>query len=431
MRIVELRVENVKRLRAVRIRPDGSLIQITGKNGQGKTSVLDAIWYALGGKGAACGEPIRRGSKSASVRLDLGELTVERTWRSNGKTTLIVRNQDGVEQGTPQTILDRLVGRCTFDPLAFLRLDSKGQVELLRELTGLDCSDLDDERARLFTTRTGVNRQLHDAESVLKATPIVAAPDEETSLSDLLARQKQAMATKEKNNELRRDLEDFRREHTEKAQALGRLDDELTDAREAVAALERRIDQGRQALDESELAGKGKADRVAVLDDPNMDAITEEITFVDEVNQQVRQKKARAKKQAKVGKFREESESLTEKISDVDRRKSEKIAAAEMPVEGLAFNEEHGVTLGGLSLGQASQAEKLSLSVHIAAAMNPNLRVMLVREGSLLDSDSLALLEQLAGEQNAQVWLERVTDGEPCGVVIEDGEVKVAEVATA
>ena len=49
MQIVELRAENVKRLSAVTIRPTGPVVEITGKNEAGKSSVLDSIWMALGG----------------------------------------------------------------------------------------------------------------------------------------------------------------------------------------------------------------------------------------------------------------------------------------------------------------------------------------------------------------------------------------------
>lgn len=125
MKIIKFRADNVKRLTAVEITPEGHLVQITGKNGQGKTSVLDAIWWALGGKDNIQGQPIRKGAKSARIKLTLGdtepELLVERRFTDKGDY-LFVRNADGSRRDQPQTILDRLVGNMTLDPLGFMSM---------------------------------------------------------------------------------------------------------------------------------------------------------------------------------------------------------------------------------------------------------------------------------------------------------------------
>ena len=94
-----------------------------------------------------------------------------------------------------------------------------------------------------------------------------------------------------------------------------------------------------------------------------------------------------------------------------------------MPVPGLGFDDT-GVTLAGLPFNQTGQAEQIGASAAIAAALNPKLRVMLIRDGSLLDRHSLAILAEMAEAHDMQVWLERVTDGQPVGIVIEDGEIK-------
>jgi hypothetical protein len=101
-----------------------------------------------------------------------------------------------------------------------------------------------------------------------------------------------------------------------------------------------------------------------------------------------------------------------------------------MPVTGLGLSED-GVTLNGLPLDQASAAEQLRVSVAIGIAMNPRLRVLLLRDASLLDRDSLALLADMAKAAGAQVWLERVEDDSATAVVIEDGMVKEAAGAQA
>ena len=108
MKIIELRAENVKRLRAVRIRPTGPVVQLTGANEQGKSSVLDCIWWALEGAKHIQAMPIRKGATRAHIRLDLGELVVERRFSAAG-TTLVVENAEGARYKAPQEMLDALV----------------------------------------------------------------------------------------------------------------------------------------------------------------------------------------------------------------------------------------------------------------------------------------------------------------------------------
>jgi hypothetical protein len=112
----------------------------------------------------------------------------------------------------------------------------------------------------------------------------------------------------------------------------------------------------------------------------------------------------------------------------VDAGKTEKLAAAKFPVDGLSFDET-GVTFGGLPFEQASSAEQLRISVAIGIALNPKLKVLLIRDGSLLDADSLKLVAEMAADSDAQVWVERVDDTRKVGVVIEDGSVVETEAA--
>jgi hypothetical protein len=92
-------------------------------------------------------------------------------------------------------------------------------------------------------------------------------------------------------------------------------------------------------------------------------------------------------------------------------------------VDGLSFDDS-GVLLNGLPFSQASQAEQLRVSVAMGFAQNPELKVLLVRDGSLLDGNSLNLLDQMARDHDGQVWIERVGEGDQCAVIIEDGVVK-------
>lgn len=117
MKIISLTSENFKRLQAVEIRPGGNLVEITGRNGQGKSSVLDSIWAALAGKDACPSVPIRKGKERARIKLDLGELVVTRTFvlQENGDytTQIAVENAQGARYPSPQRMIDALLGELT------------------------------------------------------------------------------------------------------------------------------------------------------------------------------------------------------------------------------------------------------------------------------------------------------------------------------
>ncbi|PIU32864.1 MAG: hypothetical protein COT06_00430, partial [Syntrophobacteraceae bacterium CG07_land_8_20_14_0_80_61_8] len=136
LKIIRLAAENVKRLRAVQITPEGHIVQISGPNAAGKTSVLDCIWYALGGGSALPEQPIRKGAAKGEIHLDLGEMLVSRTFTQSGSYLKVV-SKDGRECNSPQKLLDSLLGKLAFDPLAFARLSEDRQRELLMNLVSI------------------------------------------------------------------------------------------------------------------------------------------------------------------------------------------------------------------------------------------------------------------------------------------------------
>lgn len=389
MTIVQLTASNVKKLKAVSIKPNGELVVLSGKNGSGKSSILDSICMALGGKDTFCPEPVRRGEDHAEVVLDLGELVVRRTFTAAGGTSLVVTNPDGsLVHRSPQALLDTLVGKLTFDPLAFSRQEPKQQAETLRRLVGLDTAALDAERKRLYDERTDTNRQAKQAEARIP-TEHLGVPSAEVSVAKLL---QDSDAARERQNER------------------VRVRKEAADAATAFEAAKKRHEAAQQAL-------------AGLTPDEDVRAFASKLAEADDVNRKVRSNLERAKFTAQHAALVEQSRKLSAAIDELDRQRAEQIASAAMPVPGLGFGAD-GVTLNTLPLEQASAAEQLRVSVAIGLAANPRLRVLLVRDASLLDKDSLALVAQMAQEAQAQVWLEVVEPGERTSVVIEDGSVK-------
>jgi hypothetical protein len=155
MQIVRLEAENIKRLSAVRIDvlADSGAVVIAGENESGKSSTLDAIEMALAGERVQPPEPIRRGQEKAYVVVDLGDVVVTRRFTAKG-SSLTVANKDGLRYPAGQTVLDGFYSKLTFDPLTFATAKADEQARILRQLAGLDTSDLDDARKKAFEART-------------------------------------------------------------------------------------------------------------------------------------------------------------------------------------------------------------------------------------------------------------------------------------
>lgn len=400
MRIISLQAENVKRLRAIEIVPDGDTVIIGGRNAQGKSSVLDAIWMALAGAAGSKGtpQPIREGEKKARVVLDLEDLVVTRKWTGSG-TSLEVTAQDGARYPSPQSVLDGLVGHLSFDPLAFARQDPKRQLATLLEVIGLpfDPAVLATQRRGLYDMRTEANRAVSYMEAQLEGLPPVpdGTPDEESSAAAIAS-------------ELQAAIDDERMR---------------TGLCVALNALSERITELKFLLKDAEEEHYKVIKEIGELPAPvEMARIHTRLDEVDATNAAVRTKLARAQLLALLEERRGVSRGLTEEIEGIDARRAGALAGAEMPVDGLSFDED-GILLDGIPLSQASSSEQLRVGIAIAMAVNPKIRVIRITDGSLLDSESLALIDRMVGANDFQAWIERVDETGTVGITIEDGRI--------
>lgn len=436
-KIIRLTAENVKRLSVVEITPSGNLVVIGGRNGQGKTSVLDSIMYALGGGESLPSKPVRRGEDKAVVELDLGDLVVRRTFTATGGTQLVVMNKEGVKQTSPQAILDDLVGRLSFDPLAFTGQSAKERSETLRALVGLDFSAKELEKTRIFNERTIVNREAKSLEGQVAGIAAVPdAPNTEQSTASILEEQQQAAKANSDNEAKRRGAGLAVTAVKEAQERVAVQKDDCHYTRNEIARMQSKLTQqegllGRyeqEVIDAAEKSAVAQAE-VAKLVDVDLAPFRQRLLDVETSNSKFRKNKLRAEFVDKLRVKAKESDDLTKKLDAIDKEKRNAITAAKYPVEGLSIGETGDVLFNGLPFEQGSTAEQLRVSVAIGLALNSKLRVLLVRRGSDLDEESLKMVADMAATAGAQIWLERVGEDGATSVVIEDGHVKASAVA--
>lgn len=410
-KIIRLESSNFKRLKAVLIEPDkdGNLVIVAGKNGQGKTSVLDSITAALGGVNAkTTPKPIRDGEERAEIVLETEDLIVTRRFTASG-STLTVKSHDGAVYPKGQAKLDDLLGKLSLDPLAFTQLSDRDQLSTLLGLVDLPFNPdkLAAERKDLFDRRTDANRTTKEltaraAEYVSRPADL---PDEEVSVSALLTEYRAAEAWDQEVKDVKTNVQWW----ADKNRALA----------ERIAEMQKELDWAKK----QESDAVARAADYEAMPSIDVDFIQTQIDNAEQINAAVRHHKTGEHVRAGLTLAQQEAESLADGIKEIDAQKATGLAAAKFPIEGLGFDDS-GVTYQGVPFKQASGAEQLRVSLAMAIALNPKLRVIRIADGSLLDPDNLALVEEVAKENDFQVWIEMVGDGDGRGIIIEDGSVR-------
>ena len=432
LKIVELTAENVKRIRAVNIRPAGNMVEITGRNGQGKSSVLDAIWWALAGTTHIQAVPIRKGANEAVIRLDLGHIKVTRTFKAKGEgaagftTSIVVESADGARFPSPQTMLDRLVGELSFDPLAFARMEPRDQFEALKRFVpGFDFAADQKALDAEFKDRADASRRVKELRARLAGIIVDKnAPAERIDDAALVG-------SLEKAGEHNADLERRRGRREQAILAIGQKNDEAGALQAEAAALRQRAEnldrQAEAVLAEATSLQQRLTEAATLPNAIDTAALLAKIGEARSVNaafdaaSRAKAEKARLEAEAK-----REEDAAAALTARMEKRKADRlaaIAAAKMPVEGIEFGQGE-ILLNGVPFEQGSDAERLRASIAIAMASNPRLRVIRVRDGSLLDDEAMRLLAEMATDSDYQVWIERVGGDGKVGFVIEDGSVR-------
>ena len=422
MRITSFEIENFLRVEVAEIRPDGDVVLIVGPNEAGKSALVDGVWVALGGD--APEKPIRDGADRARLKVEIGggegaPLVVERTFTPGGMRLKVTQEHDGrkVSFNRPQEMLSALMSGVALDPEAFMRMRPGDQARMLAELAGLDTSDLDAEHARVFADRRDINRDI-------KAMGGCPMPEGERPGGVDVATLVERLREGEAHNRAGRDESSRRtQERARITRRVGEAESLRLDARR----LRERADAADATAAEIEAdvrQSDGALDALPALPEPfDATPIEGEIAAAESRNAEQRAHDNAVLKAETLAGLTRKSEAWTAKLDAVKARRAERIAACEMPIEGLAI--EDGVVLfEGHPLSQASSARQLEIGFAIGRAQNPKLKVVRLKNGSLLDSRLMAVVERECQEHGYQAWVERVADSdEGVGFYIEDGRV--------
>ncbi|MBW1639280.1 ATP-binding cassette domain-containing protein [Microbacterium resistens] len=402
-------VRDYKGVREIQLSPTGRLVVIAGGNGAGKSSFIDAIAELFDPRGVKLTpKPIREGAEQATAEYideDLG-LRITRTWRKNGTAgTLAVEALDGAKYSRPSEVVADLLGGAIFDPVAFLNMDERAQRDALLSKVTLpfDPDDLARQKAGAEQRRLEAGREVKRLEGALASLPKPApgTPDAEVSPSEVLAQ-------------------------IEHAQQIDRQWHAASAEYDAAAArweeLDRQIAELLRQRDEVEQRQARAAERLNTLPEQiPLEPLQAKLRDLDAVNQAVRERQAWERASADLAHAGHLWKAAQTALEEIEATKRAGLAEATFPIPGLSVTDE-GVTFEGVPFSQVNSAMRRRIAFAIATAGNPKLRLVIVKDGDLLDADSLRSIADLAEERGYTVLVERDRDeSRRIGFTIRDG----------
>lgn len=419
MKIVKLVSRNIKNLKAIEITPLGDEVFLTGKNGAGKSAIIDSIFSALTGKRLK--DPIRHGEDRADVVVDMGDFTVKKVWTDKGETVQVysINDEDKkVKYSSPQTFLDEKIGTLSFDPMGFKDMKSMDRIELLKKLVGLDFADLEKTKEAIYESRTVLNSKIKESIAHLKNTeaPDPKTPDEEISYKEELA----------KIQDLRQKRVTFKTIADQKAE----IGKRIFDNEEYVAELKAKIGEMQNRIEDILAENRGLKEnkeftqqQIPEVTEVQITAAESALEDIEKQNADIRAAKRYRESIRVADRLKKEADVLTEKLRRLDQDKATQVADAKFPIPDLSLSDE-AVMYKGDRFDRLSTGQQIRVSTAIGMALNPELKVIFIREGSLLDVGNLKDIVEQAKDKDYQVWIERCDESGQVGFYIEAGEIK-------
>jgi hypothetical protein len=428
-KIINLQADNVLKLTAIDITPNANMVMITGKNGAGKTAVLDSITMLLCGGKKIPGMPIKKGATKGRIKASIGEgpgkieFYVTRSLTKEG-SYLKIEKIDGEIIKSPQSFLDKIVGNISFDPVEFLDYDDKKQRDTLLKLIGVDVASFDAKDKTLRDQRLLVGRRRDEKEALLKtANPYAeVAETEEQSVSDLANKLREAL---DFNSAIDSEIQ-----ANENMKVLAKKDLEVVDAL-ATQIKDLQAQLVELTTKQANLAASVETKKALYLstrkelEERSKKDVTGAQTQLNEIealNIKIRGKKTWYALRSDIATLNTEYDGYSKSISDIQTDRSKLLAKAKIPVKGLSFDD-NGLLYNDIPLIQASSGERIKVALGISMALNPILRVIRVKDGSLLDEINRAIIDMECKEKDYQLWFESVGADSKVGILIEEGQI--------
>ena len=424
-KITGLKLENVKRIKLVEIQPaEKGLTIIGGNNGEGKTSVLDGIAYALGGESFRP-SALTNGDGNAYIRVDIGDYTVERKGKN---AELRITDRNGMKGG--QKMLNEIVGKFALDLSKFMNANDQEKTKLLLKMFPELETMLDEykrESEQLRGKRTEINRDIVRMQAQYDMMPCHSdVPEAEIQVSDLIE-QLNAESQKEKDlEEKRRNAEAISGNLKAMEEQYNSMTDTLESLRSQIKTLEANIQanvtSAKQMLEQKRIL----AEEIENAPASRRAEITEQINHAFAINDKILQNRNRKSALANLEALRKESETLTSNIDEIESRRKATLQKADLPLPELSITDEGELLYHNQKWDCMSGAERLKVATAICMEAKPECGFVLIDGLEAMDGKTLDEFSRFLAEKNMQGIGTIVGENERATIILEDGRVKDA-----
>ena len=402
MKINKLEIENVKRIKAVKVEPKANgLTVIGGNNNQGKTSVLDSIAWALGGERYKPSQATREGSvipPTLHIVMNNG-LVVERKGKNSA---LKVTDPNGQKAG--QQLLNEFVEQLALDLPKFMEASGTEKAKILLQIIGVgpQLAQFEQQEEELYQERLYIGRTADQKEKFAKEQPYFAdAPKDLISASELIRQQQEILARNGENQIKREQLHQLEQKYQ-------RINEQMT----ALLAEQKQVENDLETARKSALN----------LNDESTEELEQNISNIEEINRKVRANLDKEKAEDDAKTYRDQYNSLTKDLEDVRDKKAQLLNSAELPLPELSVKEGE-LIYKGQKWDNMSGSDRLKVSTAIVRKLNPNCGFVLLDKLEQMDMKSLQEFGEWLEAEGLQAIATRVSTGDECSIIIEDGYV--------
>lgn len=409
VKINKLEIENVKRVKAVTIEPTSNGLTILGgNNNQGKTSVLDAIAWALGGNKYKPSKPARDGSMNPpTLRLELSNgLIVERKGKNSD---LKVTDPSGQKAG--QQLLDSFVEELALNLPKFIESSAKDKANTLLQIIGVGDKlwELDRKEEQLYNERRTIGQIADQKKKYAAEQPqYPEAPNELVSIADLIHEQQEILARNGENARKRQNRENIVNEMHLSEARLKQLKEQLAQE---------------EAVHDKLMGDYVEANKsIEDLVDESTDEIENSIANIEEINRKVRANLDKEKAEEDAKQYGSQYDKLTKEIQDVRDERTSLLDSADLPLPGLSV-EDGELVFEGQKWDNMSGSQQLRVATAIVRKLKPECGFVLLDKLEQMDIPTLNEFGKWLESEGLQAIATRVSSGEECQIIIEDGYV--------
>ena len=417
IKIASLTTENVKRVKSVHIEPSpNGLTIIGGNNNNGKTSILDSIAWALGGNKYRPSKAQREGSvvpPTINLKLSNGLIVDRKGKNSDLKVTDPTGNKAG------QNLLDSFVEELAINLPKFINSSDKEKANTLLEIIGVgqQLYELDCHEKEKYNMRRSIGQIADQKEKFAKEQPFYPeAPKTLVSITDLITQQQDILA-KNGENQRKRDMTDqLHRQATQLMAEIERQENTLANLKEQYQSVLRDYDVAQKTSEQ--------------LQDESTEELEESIANIEAINIKVRANLDREKAEQDAAEYRTQYSSLTTEIESLRKQRMDLLQNADLPLEGLSV-EDGELLYNGQRWDNMSGSQQLMVSTAIVRKLKPECGFVLIDKLEQMDMQTLNEFGAWLEQEGLQAIATRVSTGDECSIIIEDGYVKNSESAPA